>query len=146
MENRNDLVAQPCLTHATNTAERDAALVLVDRLGTRPSRITLEADKGCDVLGFIQTLRQRRVTPHIDTDRRASKTGGGAALGRGRPHYTPPGLHGQPEVEKMFAWVKSSAGLRQTKHRGQERVGSCFDLVTTAYNGVRLPKLLPPAA
>ncbi len=33
MENRNGLVAQSCLTHATGTAERDAALVLVDRLG-----------------------------------------------------------------------------------------------------------------
>ena len=75
MENRNGLVAQSCLTHATGTAERDAALVLVDRLGPRRRRITLGADKGYDVLGFVHALRQRRVTPHIATDRRVSKTG-----------------------------------------------------------------------
>ena len=45
MENRNGLVAHSCLTHATGTAERDAALVLVDRLGSR-RQITLGADKG----------------------------------------------------------------------------------------------------
>lgn len=53
MEDRNGLVAQSCLTHATGTAERDAALVLVDRL-TRPRRITLGADKGYDVLGLCR--------------------------------------------------------------------------------------------
>ena len=30
-------MARSCLTHATGTAERDAALVLVDRLGPRPT-------------------------------------------------------------------------------------------------------------
>ena len=45
MENRSGLVAQVCLTHAGGTAERDAALVLVDRLARR-RRITLGADKG----------------------------------------------------------------------------------------------------
>ena len=75
MENRNGLVAHSCLTHATGTAERDAALVLVDRLGPQARRITLGADKGYDVLGFVHALRQRRVTPHIATDRRVSKLG-----------------------------------------------------------------------
>ena len=45
MENRSSLVAQSCLTRATGTAERDAALVLVDRLGAA-CRVTLGADKG----------------------------------------------------------------------------------------------------
>lgn len=76
MESRSSLVAQVCLTHAGGTAERDAALVLVlvlvDRL-TRRRRITLAADKGHDVMGFVQALRQRRVTPHIAADRRVSK-------------------------------------------------------------------------
>ncbi len=42
MENRSGLVAQSCLTHASGTAERDAALQLVDRLPAR-RRITLGA-------------------------------------------------------------------------------------------------------
>lgn len=32
--------------------------------------------------------------------------------------------------------------LHQTKHRGRERVGWCFTLARTAYNLIRLPKLL----
>ena len=55
MENRNGLVAHSCLTHATGTAEHDAALVLVDRLARR-RRITLGADKGYDVQGFVHVL------------------------------------------------------------------------------------------
>jgi hypothetical protein len=42
--NRNGLVAHSCLTYATGTAERDAALALVDRT------------QGYDVAGFIAAL------------------------------------------------------------------------------------------
>ena len=69
MENRNGLVSQTCLTHATGTAERDAALTLVGRLGAK-RRITLGADKGYDAQAFIVALRRSRVTPHIASDRR----------------------------------------------------------------------------
>ena len=148
MENRNGLVAQSCLTHATGTAERDAALVLVDRLGPH-RRITLGADKGYDVMGFVQALRQRRVVPHIATDRRVSKTGvvrRSGVDGRTQRH---PGYavsqRSRKRIEEAFGWVKSSAGFRQTKHRGRERVGWCFDLAATAYNLIRLPKLLASA-
>jgi len=149
MENRSGLVAQACLTQAGGTAERDAALVLVDRLARR-RRITLGADKGYDAMGFVEALRQRRVTPHIATDRRVSKLGvvrhssvdertmrhcGYAVSQRLRKR-----------IEEVFGWIKSAAGLRQTKHRGLARVGWCFDLAATAYNLIRLPKLLAVAA
>ena len=45
----------------------------------------------------------------------------------------------------MFGWVKAAAGLRQTKHRGRERVSWCFTLATTADDLIRLPKLLTQA-
>ena len=48
-------------------------------------------------------------------------------------------------IEEVFGWVKAAAGLRQTKHRGRERAGWCFTLATTAYNLIRLPKLLQDA-
>ena len=148
MENRNGLVAQSCLTHATGTAERDAALMLVDRLGPR-RRITLGADRGYDVMDFVQGLRQRRVVPHIATDRRVSKTGVVRRSGvDGRTQRHPGYAVSQrirKRIEEVFGWVKLSAGFRQTKHRGRERVGWCFDLAATAYNLIRLPKLLASA-
>ena len=63
MENRNGLVADACLTHASGTAERDAALSMLDRREGK-QRITLGADKGYDVTAFVMALRDRQVTPH----------------------------------------------------------------------------------
>ncbi len=68
-------------------------------------------------------------------------------LGRRRPHDAHPGhvasQRVRKRIEEAFGWIKSSAGLRQTKHRGQERVGWCFALATTAYNLIRLPDCSP---
>lgn len=149
MENRNGLVAQSCLTQATGTAERDAALGLLDRLQPR-RRITLGADKGYDVLAFVQALRRRQVTPHIATDRRISKTGAVRRSGvDGRTQRHPGYAVSQrlrKRIEEVFGWMKSSAGFRQTRHRGRDRVAWCFDLAATAYNLIRLPKLLAPTS
>ena len=149
MENRNGLVSGACLTRATGTAERDAALALVDRR-TRPSgRITLGADKGYDVASFITALRAQSVTPHIAVDRRVSKTGRIRHSEIGGRTTRWPGYEASQRVrkriEEVFGWIKASAGLRQTKHRGLARVGWTFTLAATAYNLVRLPRLLAVA-
>jgi transposase len=136
MENRNGLVAHACLTHATGTAERDAALDLVTQLGAR-RRITLGADKGYDVAGFVAALRERRVTPHIAADRRVSKLGKPrrpAVDGRTTRHAAyAVSQRARKRIDEVFGWIKASAGLRQTKHRGRARVGWCFALASTAY-------------
>jgi Transposase DDE domain len=45
----------------------------------------------------------------------------------------------------VFGWAKTSGGMRKTRHRGTDRVGWMFTLTATAYNLVRLPKLLATA-
>ena len=45
-------------------------------------------------------------------------------------------------IEEAFGWIKSSAGFRETRHRGTDRVGWMFTLTAAACNLVRLPKLL----
>lgn len=145
MENRNGLVSDACLTRAGGTAERDAALTLLDRRSRR-SRITLGGDKGYDVAAFITSLRDRRVTPHIAAYRRVSKNG----VARHSEIDTRTTRHPgyaisqciRKRIEEVFGWVKSSAGLRQTKFRGPERVGLSFGLMAAAYNLIRLPGLL----
>ncbi|PBB85274.1 hypothetical protein CK216_18765 [Mesorhizobium sp. WSM3876] len=52
------------LTPATGTAERKAALALVDRLGAE-KQITVGMDKAYDAREFVADLRERKVTPHI---------------------------------------------------------------------------------
>jgi transposase len=145
MENRNGLVRDACLTHASGTAERDAALTLLDRRGGG-RRITLGADKGYDVADFVTALRRRRVTPHIAVDRRVSKLGVmrhseiDARTTRHAGYAISQRI--RKRIEEVFGWTKSAARMRQTMFRGLSRVGHAFSLAAAAYNLIRLPKLL----
>ena len=149
MENRNGLVADACLTHASGTAERDAALTMLDHRKDK-RRITLGADKGYDVAGFIVELRRREVTPHIAADRRVSKHGvkRHSEIDGRTTRY--PGYEIsqriRKRIEEIFGWTKAAASKRQTKFRGIDRVGWSFSLTAAAYNLIRLPKLLAQAA
>ena len=46
-------------------------------------------------------------------------------------------------VEKVFSWIKTVAGLRQTKLRGRGRIDWLFRLTAAAHNLVRMVKLVP---
>ena len=71
MGNANALIVDAALTRASGTAEREAALTMLGRRGTR-RRVTLGADKAYDVAGFVDALRECRVSPHIVVDGRVS--------------------------------------------------------------------------
>lgn len=149
MENRNALVVDARLTEATGTAEREAALAMLDRLDRSKRRITLGADKAYDVAAFVGDLRRRKVTPHIARNDHLTKTGKrrcSAIDGRTTHH---PGYaisqRLRKRVEEVFGWIKTTAVLRQTHHRGTRRVDWMFTLRAAAYNLVRMPKLLAPA-
>jgi transposase len=145
MENRNGLVAQEMVSLATGTAERDSALCLLDRLHDGPSR-TLGADRGYDTRAFVAALGERGIAPHIARDTHASKTGRHRFSAVPEPLTQTAGYLASQRVrkriEEVFAWAKEVARLRQTRHRGLPRVSAVFSLAITAYNLVRLPKLL----
>ena len=75
MENRNGLVVGGNVTIASGTAEREAALELIDRHCPGKRRRTLGADKAYDVTAFVDDLRRRKVTPHVAVQDHLSKTG-----------------------------------------------------------------------
>ena len=147
MENRNGLIVEALLTQASGTAEREAALAMIERRGPRGRRITLGADKGYDVAGFIAALRARRVTPHVAIDGHVRKGGKPRKTAIDRRTLRHPGyaisLRLRKRIEEPFGWIKTVANLRKTRHRGTDRVGWFFTLAATAYNLIRLPKLLP---
>jgi transposase len=64
MENRHGLVVNATVTPATGTAEREAAIALLD---ARPTtrRLTLGGDKNYDTHQFVQDLRALQITPHV---------------------------------------------------------------------------------
>jgi transposase len=114
IENRHGLAVGGGVSQASGTAEREAALALIDSRH-RTSRITLGADKAYDVTQFVHDLRDRVVTPHIAIDGHLSKTGiprKTAVDGRTTRHAG----YGisqrcRKRIEEVFGWIKSSAGL-----------------------------------
>ena len=143
MENRNGLVVAAQMTPATGTAEREAAVAMVEDLADG-QRITLGADKAYDTADFVAEMRRLGVTPHVSQntngrrsaiDRRTTRHPGYAISVRVRKR-----------IEEVFGWIKTTGGLRKTRHRGTALVGWMFTLAAAAYNVVRIPKLLAAAA
>ena len=143
MENRHALVVDTRLTPATGTAEREAALAMMAaRPGTH--RITLGADKAYDVAWFVSDLRQHNVTPHMAQNTTSRRSAIDARTTRNSGYAASRRL--RKRIEEVFGWSKAVAGLRKTRHGGLARVGWMFTLTATAYNLVRLPKLVGAAA
>ena len=143
MENRSGLVVAAEMTHATGTAEREAAVTMVEDLAGS-HRITLGMDKAYDTVGFVAELRQLGVTPHVAQNIQGRRS---AIDGRTTRH---PGyalsLRARKRIEEVFGWIKTVGGLRKTRHGGTVLVGWIFTLTAAAYNLVRIPKLLAAAA
>jgi transposase len=140
MENRNGLVVDARLTHATGTAEPEAAL---DMLGDLPAAtdVTVGADKAYDTAAFVAQARDLGVTPHVAqniTAHRGSNIDGRTTRWAG---YRVSQII-RKRIEEANGWIKEVAGLAQTKHRGLRRVGWMFQFTAAAYNLIRLPKLL----
>jgi len=138
MENRNGLVVNAKVTQATGTAEREAAVDLVQALGGT-HRVTLGADKNYDTVGFVDDLRYAQVTPHVaqnDTHRRS------AIDGRTTRH---PGYQVsqivRKRIEECFGWAKTVGGLRKSRFVGREKLNFQFALTFAAFNLVRMRNL-----
>jgi hypothetical protein len=145
MENRNGLAVDATLTCATGTAEREAALVILDRR-ERSGRITLGADKAFDVTDFVEDLRERKVTPHVAINGRISKHGviRKTAVDRRTTRHAGYGISQilRKRIEEVFGWIKAQAGFAQVKVRGRAKAEAVFTFAIAAYNLIRLPKLL----
>ena len=144
MENRNGLCVDISIAQATGTAEREQAVEMLGRIrrrGFRPR--TLGADKGYDAASFAREVRELGVAPHVaqNTHRRS------AIDGRTTRH---PGYKVsqriRKRVEEIFGWGKTVGGLRRTRYRGQRRTQFWSYIVGSAYNLVRMTKLLPAGA
>jgi transposase len=149
MENRNGLAVDAALTHATGTAEREAALGMLDRRGT-DHRITLGADKAYDVTAFVEDLRSRKVTPHVAINGAVSKRGVVRRTAVDARTTRHPGYRVsqicRKRIEEVFGWIKAQAGLAKVKLRGRTKAEAVFTFAVAAYNLIRIPKLLAAVA
>ena len=145
IENRNGLVVTACATQSSATAEREAALGMLDQMHPRaPDQpITLGADKSYQERKFIEGLRRRQVIPHVAEYKPSAKW----------PNFLTETERNDPGfavsqkkrklVERVFGWGKLDSVMRKIKLHGLARVDWFFRFLATAHNLVRMVKLVP---
>jgi len=143
MENRNGLVLGLSVTTPHENAEVKAAEALLDeqkQQGVEPD--SLGADKGYCQRGFVETLRGRRIKPHVaqiegrriaGMDGRTTGSKGYAVSQRVRKR-----------IEECFGWLHTIGGTKKVKVRGRAKVEMTFVLAGCALNLLRIAKLAPP--
>jgi len=143
IENRYGLVVDTELLQCNGTAERDAAMLMAERL-EGIERVTLAGDKGYDTKDFVREMRGMNVTPHVAQN--LKRNGGSAIDGRTTRHAGYEiSQRKRKRIEEVFGWMKTVGMLRKTRHRGVFKVGWVFTFTAAAYNLVRMRNLLPPA-
>lgn len=139
MENRHGLVVQAVATHATGTAEREAAVQLLRAHGAGAG-CTLGADKNYDTRDFVAQVRALGVTPHVSQNMK--RRGGSALDARTTRHEGYDQSQAcRPRVERIFGWIKPIGGLRKIKLRGLAHVDWLFVFACAAFNVKRLTAL-----
>ena len=139
-ENRNGFIITTEVFQANGTAERDAALVMLEQV-PGGHRVTVGADKAYDTRDFVSECRNLKVTPHVAQN--TKRSGGSAIDGRTVRHEGYEiSQKKRKRIEECFGWLKTIALMRKVRHRGIEKVGWVFTFAAAAYNLVRMRKLL----
>jgi IS5 family transposase len=99
-----------------------------------------------DGVCLLSICRGRGVTPHVTENH--THQGGSHIDGRTTRH---PGYavsqRLRKRVEEIFGWAKTVGGFRRTRFKGRERTQLFALMVGTAYNLMRMAKILrEPAA
>jgi len=138
-ENRNGLIVTTEVLQANGTAERDAALLMLEQIPG--GRITVGTDKGYDTRDFVAECRNMNVTPQVAQN--TKRSGGSAIDGRTTRHSGyEVSQKKRKRIEECFGWLKTIALMRKVRHRGLEKVGWIFTFAAAAYNLVRMKNLL----
>jgi transposase len=139
MENRNGLVQDLEVTEANGTCERDAALDMLDVNIEGPA--TVGADAAYDTKDFVAQCRDREVTPHVAQKKNS------AIDGRTTRHD---GYNASQKVrkriEQVFGWLKTIGGLRKSRYKGRAKTELYVLMAGSAYNLLRMAKLMPEPA
>ena len=141
LEHRSGLIVRTHVTPADGYGERDAALVMVERVPGR-HRITVAGDKAYDTRDLVAGLRAMQATPHVAAKDRYT------AIDARTTRHVGYMISQQKRklVEQGFGWMKTIGGLRKLRHRGGPLVQWIFTFTAAAYNIVRMRRLLETPA
>jgi transposase len=156
-ENRHGLILAVGATEASGTAERAAALELLDELtathAVRPA--TLGADKGYDDGQFFRDVESRQVEPHVPLVHEPRDPATAPAKDRAKVEARQrmkARMLGEgyrlsqkcrKKIEEGFGWLKAIAGLSRSRVVGRWKLRQLLEIGAAAYNLVRLRKLTP---
>lgn len=157
-ENRNGLILGVAATEANGTAERAAALTMVDGLKARHRRTpkTLGMDKGYDGGEFFREVESRGIEPHVPLGK-APRAPATVVSDKLRPGVEARqrmkvrmGTEGyrlsqkcRKKVEECFGWLKTIAGLDRCSTVGRWKLRQMLEVGAAAFNLVRLRTLKP---
>jgi transposase len=157
-ENRHGLIVAVRVTEASGTAERTAALAMLDGLMTshavRP--MTLGADKGYDSGDFFQELEVRQIEPHVPLVKEPRDPAtvpyhkhrpGVEARQRMKTRLATEGYRlsqkCRKKIEEGYGWLKEIAGLGRSRVVGRWKLTQLLEIGAAAYNLVRMRTLAP---
>jgi transposase len=149
MENRNGLVVAAEASQSATNAERETALSMLDDVLCKEQarnpeyQSTLGADKQYQDQQFIEGLRARQVAPHIAEYESGNNLGKNSLTSEERADQRRSiSQRKRKLIERVFGWAKLDRPLRQVKLRGLKRVDWFYRLAITAYNLVRMRRLI----
>jgi transposase len=139
-ENQHGLVVATSVSACSPRAERHAAIAMIERLRGSFQPRTVVADKGYHEQDFVERMQGMGISAHVPAYR------------KGRRCWVDPALYQRPEyaasqkkrkwIERFFSWLKTTANLRKTRHRGHRKLDWNFTLAAAAYNLTRMAGLL----
>lgn len=145
MENRSGLVIDGEVRLAAyDGGETSAALALVDRL-EGDHQITLGADKGYDSENFVDSCTQMNTLAHVAQNKGPTRRSFVPDEVAATAGYAV-SIRCRKRIEQVFGWIKLAGGLRQVKIRGKAAVDALFLLALSAYNLVRMNRLMAQSA
>ena len=95
-------------------------------------------DGGVQTEDFVAECRELNVTPHVAQRKRWSAIDGRTTRHEGYRSSQKV----RKRVESIFGWMKTVGGFRRSRYVGLGRTGLCGELVATAYNLVRMSRLI----
>ena len=141
-ENEHGLVVATSVSTCSPRAERQAAIAMMRRLRGSFRARTVVADKGYHEQEFVEQMQQMGIQAQVAP----------YASGTKRRCWVDPELYRQPQylaaqrkrkwIERFFAWLKTTAGLAKTRHRGHPKLDWNLSLAAAAYNLTRMARLL----
>jgi transposase len=157
-ENRHGLIMRVTVSEANGTAERSAAITMLDELrdshGNCPK--TLGSDKGFDSGEFYRSLEDRGIEPHgamieqrfrsPDEVKPLDRPNTEARLrmkDRQQSEAYKLSQRCRKKVEECFGWLKEVARLGRSRVVGRWKLRQLLELGAAAFNLVRMRKLAP---